>query len=181
MKIINNLPRKIKILQDYLPLDGDSKDTSVSFASNDTESATEWTDVNVLSSGEKHASIFNKVSTMFKNMRYLYKMLGIGIDIAQSSAMSLDTTRAVFYGQTSTFKKYGNRYKYTFDIKLKVALSTSVTPIASNLPNELENTPISAACGSTHIILGYVFNNKLYIYSVKEVPVETYVLISLGN
>lgn len=39
-------------------------------------SASAWTTVSKLSSGEKHSSIFAKVSQMFKNVRYLYKMLG---------------------------------------------------------------------------------------------------------
>ncbi|MCM1217491.1 MAG: phage tail protein, partial [Lachnospiraceae bacterium] len=39
--------------------------------------ATAWTAVTKLSSGETHRSIFNKISAMFKNVRYLYKRLGI--------------------------------------------------------------------------------------------------------
>ena len=35
-----------------------------------------------MTSGEKHSNLFNKISTMFKNVRYLYKMLGT-TDISQ--------------------------------------------------------------------------------------------------
>ena len=59
-----------------LATNGDSKDNTVSFTSSDSTTATAWTDVSVLSSNEKHSSIFNKISTMFKNIRYLYNMLG---------------------------------------------------------------------------------------------------------
>ncbi len=59
-----------------LSYDGDSKNNTVSFADEDEETANSWTDVSVLESGEKHGSIFGKISTMFKNVRYLYKMLG---------------------------------------------------------------------------------------------------------
>ena len=38
--------------------------------------ATAWTGVNPLTSGETNKSIFAKLSQMFKNIRYLYKMLG---------------------------------------------------------------------------------------------------------
>lgn len=38
--------------------------------------ASAWTSVAKLDSGETHKSILNKVSSMFKNVRYLYKMLG---------------------------------------------------------------------------------------------------------
>ena len=48
------------------------------FASSDVAdgSATDWTSVIELDSGETNASIFAKMSQMFKNIRYLYKMLG---------------------------------------------------------------------------------------------------------
>ena len=38
--------------------------------------ATAWTSVNALTSGESNKNIFAKISQMFKNIRYLYKMLG---------------------------------------------------------------------------------------------------------
>ena len=59
-----------------LPLTGDSADNIATFTTGDSEDSTGWTDVALLSSGEKHSSLFNKISTMFKNVRYLYKMLG---------------------------------------------------------------------------------------------------------
>lgn len=56
--------------------DGDTAENTVAFTSADSTTATAWTDVAALASGEKHSSILNKVSTMFKNIRFLYKMLG---------------------------------------------------------------------------------------------------------
>lgn len=55
---------------------GDSKNNTVTFTSGDSTAPTAWTDVSALASSEKHSSIFNKISTMFKNVRWLYKMLG---------------------------------------------------------------------------------------------------------
>lgn len=48
------------------------------FASSDVAdgSATAWTSVSALTSGESNKNIFAKISQMFKNIRYLYKMLG---------------------------------------------------------------------------------------------------------
>ena len=54
----------------------DTKDNVVSFTNNDTTNPTSWSDISVLTSGEKHTSIFTKISTMFKNIRYLYKLIG---------------------------------------------------------------------------------------------------------
>lgn len=56
--------------------DGDTAENTVAFTSADSTTATAWTDVSALATGEKHSSILNKVSTMFKNIRFLYKMLG---------------------------------------------------------------------------------------------------------
>ena len=57
---------------------GDTAVNTTAFTSSDVAdgSASAWTNVSKLSSGEKHSSIFAKVSQMFKNVRYLYKMLG---------------------------------------------------------------------------------------------------------
>lgn len=57
---------------------GDTAENTTAFTSSDVAdgSASAWTNVSKLSSGEKHSSIFAKVSQMFKNVRYLYKMLG---------------------------------------------------------------------------------------------------------
>lgn len=57
---------------------GDTAENTATFTSSDVTdgSASAWTNVPKLSSGEKHSSIFAKVSQMFKNVRYLYKMLG---------------------------------------------------------------------------------------------------------
>lgn len=57
---------------------GDTAENTATFTSSDVAdgSVSAWTNVPKLSSGEKHSSIFAKVSQMFKNVRYLYKMLG---------------------------------------------------------------------------------------------------------
>lgn len=57
---------------------GDTASNVASFTSSDVAdgSASSWTSVATLTSGEKHTSLFAKVSQMFKNVRYLYKMLG---------------------------------------------------------------------------------------------------------
>ena len=59
-----------------LSVDGDSAENTVIYTSDDHLTANAWTNVDVLASGEKHSSIFNKVSKMFKNMRYIWKFLG---------------------------------------------------------------------------------------------------------
>lgn len=56
----------------------DSAEETITFTSDDDAqgNATSWTSVPMIESGEKHKSIFNKFTTMVKNIRYLYNMLG---------------------------------------------------------------------------------------------------------
>lgn len=55
---------------------GDAKDNTVTFTSDDVENPTVWTSMVLFKSREKLSSLFNKVSIMAKNVRYLYKMIG---------------------------------------------------------------------------------------------------------
>ena len=63
-------------ISESLSVTGDTANNIVSFTSGDGTDPTGWTDVSVLATGETHKSIFAKISTMLKNIRYLYKMLG---------------------------------------------------------------------------------------------------------
>lgn len=79
-------------------------DHAATFTSTDIDdgSANAWTNVAKLTSGEKHSSIFNKLSTMFKNVRYLYRMLGttdisgIGDGTVTGAIRELNTGRNAF-------------------------------------------------------------------------------------
>ena len=59
-------------LTNFQNKDGDSKDNTVTYTSADATTADAWTDVAVLETGEKHSSLLAKISTMFKNIRYIY-------------------------------------------------------------------------------------------------------------
>lgn len=58
----------------------DTASNIVTFTNYDEEESEdkplEWTDVEILISGEKHSSILTKISAMFKNIRYLFKLIG---------------------------------------------------------------------------------------------------------
>jgi hypothetical protein len=57
---------------------GDSANSTTTFTTSDTADggASSWTNVPALTSGETHKSLFAKMSQMFKNIRFLYKLLG---------------------------------------------------------------------------------------------------------
>ena len=58
-----------------LPADGDSQSNTVTFTSNDSLTG-DSTPPALLTSGETHASILSKVSTVFKNVRWLLSKMG---------------------------------------------------------------------------------------------------------
>lgn len=58
-----------------LPADGNSQDNTVTFTSNDSTTG-DSTAPALLTSGETHASILSKVSTVFKNVRWLLSKMG---------------------------------------------------------------------------------------------------------
>lgn len=56
-------------------------------------SATTWTTVATLASGETTSSIFAKISQMFKNIRYLYRILKTEVTVSvPSSGWTADST-----------------------------------------------------------------------------------------
>lgn len=72
-------------LSAYLQKTGDSKDNTVTYTSADDDTvfnsgnlggAYAWTAANSLASGEKHSVLFNKISTMLKNIRTIAKLIG---------------------------------------------------------------------------------------------------------
>lgn len=62
--------------KELLRSDGDTKDNIVTFHSGDMESPTGWAEIAPVESGEKHSSLWRKISLGIKNLRYLKKMLG---------------------------------------------------------------------------------------------------------
>lgn len=65
-----------RVMERLLPKTGDSAKNTVTFESGDSKEAEAWTDVDVMKVAEEHKSLFGKISTMVKNVRFLYKLLG---------------------------------------------------------------------------------------------------------
>ena len=68
--------------------------------SNDDTSATSWTNVETLASSETNGSIFTKISSMFKNIRYLYSKLG-NTDISEVGSTVTDAIAALNTGKAA--------------------------------------------------------------------------------
>ena len=70
----------------------DTKNSKVTFTSNDTLAPTEFSEMpSVLASKETHASLFSKISTVFRNMRYIIGLLG-STDISKETLGIGDST-----------------------------------------------------------------------------------------
>ena len=74
-----------------------SSDATFTGTSNDTTdaSATSWTEVEKLASSETNGSIFTKLSSMFKNIRYLYSKIG-NIDIGEAGTSISDAIEHLY-------------------------------------------------------------------------------------
>lgn len=70
-----NQTEMTSLLGTKLDKTGDSQNNKISFSSSDTLTPSAWTNIAVLKSDETHKSILEKVSTMFKNIRYIWNLL----------------------------------------------------------------------------------------------------------
>lgn len=105
---------------------GDTASNVTSFTSSDVAdgSAPSWTNVATLTSGETHTSLFTKVSQMFKNVRYLYKMLGT-TDI---SSIGGGTVTGAISSQNKALAQLNNigNYKQTDTLLVSSKLSANI-------------------------------------------------------
>lgn len=103
------------------------------FNSGDSSSSTTWTAVSVLASGETIPSILNKISLMFKNIRYLYYKIGNN-NVSGTGKSSL----TAIIGNTS-LASIGNG-------TLSGAVSTlnsTVSSLSASVPNKADRAHIS--------------------------------------
>lgn len=114
-KIFEN---KTLLSNKYLQLTGDSKDNTTTFTSNDSTTG-DSTAPALLTSGETHASIFSKVSTIFKNVRWLLSKMGttdissIGNGTVTGALSTLNSNMVKTYTKdiiATVDKKWGNVY-----------------------------------------------------------------------
>lgn len=116
-----------------LATDGDSKDNTITFTSSDNDATTEktsdgFTSVATMASGESHASLFQKISKMFFNIRKLWNTVG-------STALASGKTVTGLLGNT--------------DIS---GVGSTVTGAISNLQAKLlwtNSSPTSSFAGQT--------------------------------
>lgn len=156
-------------------MSGDTASNVASFTSSDVAdgSASSWTSVVTLTSGEKHTSLFAKVSQMFKNVRYLYKMLGTtdissiggGTVTGAISSQNKALAKTVFYVNSNkehvpaSIVVISRPIAYTNGVAELDISSFKITPIIVLSANVLGSA-------ITHGALGTTINNGTALRSV---------------
>ena len=98
-------------IDDLQAIEPDTASKTVTFASADVtdENATAWTSVEVMASGEYHASLFAKISQMFKNIRFLHNhqlSLDSNVSSLNSAVSSILGDFATVQASTTASKAY---------------------------------------------------------------------------
>lgn len=158
----------------------DISNTTVTFASGDTadSGANTWTSVATMASGEKHASLFAKVSQMFKNVRYLYKMLGT-TDI---SGIGGGTVTGAIVSQNIILATKGGSIGYASDCSLESAVNQFISDMAPYVPylihaDNVDGTPVTGTPNDVTIeviVLNKLTNAyRIVLYNNKGTDIHT--------
>lgn len=169
---------------DINPAPSDTKDDTISFTSNDNssifnsgnlggQSAYAWTAVSKIATGEKHSSLLNKVSTMFKNIRTIAKLIGT-TDISSIGDGTLS-------GGISSLKDSLSDISFTINLHEREASNIDGTVFATgnialifiNAPKTAMTQNVAYNCGDLGITIPTalyqiekVFNGRHYYFSI---------------
>lgn len=119
---------------DLLTTTADTKDNTVTFTSADEVNPSAWKDVEALASKEKNSSLLKKISTMFSNVRYLYKILG-SADI--SALGSVTQAIATLNGNVGNMKGISSSAAITTQGQYALDAREKNASIDGTLANEL--------------------------------------------
>lgn len=93
---------------------GDTANNVVSFTSGDSQAPDAWTNVELIKTGETHRSLLQKISKMFKNVRWLFSKLGetditgIGDGTVTGAISALNSSMTNILFGSFTTKKNGD-------------------------------------------------------------------------
>lgn len=133
----------------------DTKENTVTFESSDEETPDSWTDVEVLKTGEKHSSLFAKISTMFKNIRYIYTHFIKSEDILDTlEEIIANTEKGKVAGALAVKQLNSNFNNYEIKILTSTETTSNAGTFSFNYTNELPN-------GGT-LLLAYTANSNYW-------------------
>lgn len=154
------------VLAGKLDAIGDSADNTVTYTSDDVAdgSASAWETVQPLTSGEKHESLFAKISKVIKNVRFLYKLLGTTDISGIGSGTVTDILSALNSGKFDKANVVNNLTTttagYALDAREGKTLADNVSTLNDALTSKMDVTShfYQSASGTTPIS----FNNASY-------------------
>ena len=190
----------------------DTKNAKTTFTSSDVAdgSATAWTTVAALANTETHASIFAKISQMFKNIRYLYKLLGttdissIGNGTVTGAVSALNSGKAASshaHGNLTNAGLIGTNTAANKLVSTTTNGALTVSTIQTSQTNKNNTVPSSSLVYSMNETLTSLKTSleslfivkkwnwtitisagysALYVNSVNLVPIQGYELIYVG-
>lgn len=154
-----------------LATDGDAGDTTVAYTSNDSTAAPDATPPALLTTGEKLSSLFGKISTLAKNIRWLLGKMGstdisaIGDGTITGALSTLNSK--IMNVQSGRVQTAGTGKWASFSITFKQPYtSTPLITITNMTPFSSENTMVTNVT-LTGFVLGIYAPTTSFDYQVR--------------
>ena len=146
------------------------------FSSSDVAqgSATSWTNVDQITTSDKHASIFTKITQMAKNVRYLYNVLGTGFSTGSTVKSQIDSkapsSHSHSVGQLPTSSTQVNSNDYIPTSALIYSMNQTLTSLndASNKIKILEQIKTVNNFTATLIVLKDIIPIQIYFVNARR-------------
>ena len=122
---------KIKVGSSTYNISPSKDGTLTGFTSNDFNTSSEWTDTDIVTVSDNNSSIFSKITTMVKNVRWLYNKLGT-TDFSATGQSTV--TGALSALQTGLNGKAARDHSH----------ATNTLPVSSQYINSNDYVPTSA-------------------------------------
>ena len=129
-----------------LAVNGNTKDNTVSFINGDNTSPTAWTDIPFTGTGEKHSVLWNRATTFFKNVRYIWKLIG-NTPISEIADSTITGAIKNFDKKNVQVITYGGilyEYEFTADKDCEVIFSFKVPKKYSSAAVEINEVTVIA-------------------------------------
>ena len=152
------------------------------FSSSDVAqaNATSWTNVYQITTSDKHASIFTKITQMAKNVRYLYNVLGTGFSTGSTVKNQIDGKAAANHShkvaQLPTSSTQVNSNDYIPTSALIYSMNQTLTSLNdASTKIKIQNINITSSSG-------YTFNTGSPISAIYTGKESTnYAIITFSN
>lgn len=121
-----------------LAITKDSKDMTVTFTSSDVTdaNASSWTSVTKLTGGETHATLFSRISQMFKNIRYLYNR-------TKATNVTGYVTNTTVVQALTTFKQIGSMVIVSGILKFSNLSTSTYYNVITGAPKAISTVYLS--------------------------------------